>query len=601
MINRRILILILMWGAMITSTDNGLQANDHPTPNRKPEPSIIVYKQTSQPHLRDISHRYTNPKPLTNRDIALYKEIFRLQEGGQWDDADAIIQKVGNGILIGHVLAHRYTHPKFNTTNLMLSRWLELYHDHPQAVQFARKIGAKKITYRKRINGTINELRYFARGSKYISANYNSSQRYQVQLLRKTIDEYIENGYATRAIKFLEESPVRRYIDPIDQSQIMSRIAAVYLYLGHNKKARSTAKKAVALSTETPLAPWIMGLTAWMNTDYADAAKNFTLAANATYASPWMTSAAAYWGARASMRARQYKNVSQLLSKAMENQRTFYGLIATKALGYGFDFNWTMPTLTPKSQDALQQYQAGARAHALATIGKLDMAEAELFSLPVKEDTALAEAAIALANEYNLAGFAMRFSMAVKNPAGGFYDGGLFPVSSWTQTQGRNNNQIALLNGFIRQESRFDIQAKNATGATGLMQIMPNTAAFITENGEYKTLSGRKKLLNPTNNISIGHQYLEHLQSLTVVKNDLFNIAIAYNAGPGNLRKWQRTLRVKDPLLFIELIPSSETRAFVERVATNYWIYQMRLGEDTKTLTMVASGEWPILDIEQEN
>jgi soluble lytic murein transglycosylase len=333
-----------------------------------------------------------------------------------------------------------------------------------------------------------------------------------------------------------------------------------------------------------------------MNKDYPNAAKNFTLAANATYASPWMTSAAAYWGARASMRARQYQNVSSLLSKAMQNQRTFYGLIATRALGYGFDFNWTMPEFTPKLQDVLQQYQAGARAQALAKIGQLDLAEAELFSLPVKDNPSLGEAAIALANQYNLAGYAMRFSMAVKNPAGGYYDGGLFPISSWTQNKSHSTNDAALTNGFIRQESRFDIKASNATGATGLMQIMPNTAAFITNNGLYKTKERRDLLFNPTNNITIGQNYLDHLKNLEVIDHNLFSLAIAYNAGPGNLRKWQKNLQVKDPLLFIELIPSSETRAFVERVVTNYWIYQMQQNADTKTLTAVAAGEWPILD-----
>jgi soluble lytic murein transglycosylase len=571
-------------------------AEEYLVPNRKPEPSIIIYEQKSKIIPSQSLNRSKDAKPLTNRDIALYSEVYRLQRDLKWQEADTIIQKIDNSILIGHVLAYRYMHSNFEPSNLMIERWLELYNDHPQAKTLAKKIKMDGVTYRKRINGTINELRYFSHGSKYISANYNSKQRYEIQLLRKKITKYLEDGYATQALKSLNNHPSKRYIDPIDESQILSQIASVYLYLGYNDKARNTAKKAVALSTETPVAPWIMGLISWMNKDYPNAAKNFTLAANATYASPWMTSAAAYWGARASMRARQYQNVSSLLSKAMQNQRTFYGLIATRALGYGFDFNWTMPEFTPKLQDVLQQYQAGARAQALAKIGQLDLAEAELFSLPVKDNPSLGEAAIALANQYNLAGYAMRFSMAVKNPAGGYYDGGLFPISSWTQNKSHSTNDAALTNGFIRQESRFDIKASNATGATGLMQIMPNTAAFITNNGLYKTKEGRDLLFNPTNNITIGQNYLDHLKNLEVIDHNLFSLAIAYNAGPGNLRKWQKNLQVKDPLLFIELIPSSETRAFVERVVTNYWIYQMQQNADTKTLTAVAAGEWPILD-----
>ena len=64
---------------------------------------------------------------------------------------------------------------------------------------------------------------------------------------------------------------------------------------------------------------------------------------------------------------------------------------------------------------------------------------------------------------------------------------------------------------------------------------------------------------------------------------------IAYNAGPGNLVRWKAGLKdVDDPLLFIESIPSPETRAFVERVMVNYWIYRIRMGQETPSLDAVA-------------
>ena len=47
-----------------------------------------------------------------------------------------------------------------------------------------------------------------------------------------------------------------------------------------------------------------------------------------------------------------------------------------------------------------------------------------------------------------------------------------------------------------------------------------------------------------------------------------------------------------DPLLFIETIPLSETRAFVERVMANYWIYRKRMAQDTPSLDEVAQGGW---------
>ena len=49
-----------------------------------------------------------------------------------------------------------------------------------------------------------------------------------------------------------------------------------------------------------------------------------------------------------------------------------------------------------------------------------------------------------------------------------------------------------------------------------------------------------------------------------------------------------------DPLLFVESIPWRESRLFVERVLTNFWIYRERLREDSPSLDAAATGHWPI-------
>jgi soluble lytic murein transglycosylase-like protein len=68
----------------------------------------------------------------------------------------------------------------------------------------------------------------------------------------------------------------------------------------------------------------------------------------------------------------------------------------------------------------------------------------------------------------------------------------------------------------------------------------------------------------------------------------------AWNGGPGNLKKWMKKVEYNnDPLLFIESIPSKETRIFVERVLTNYWIYQARFDNPTPSLDLLAQGKWP--------
>jgi soluble lytic murein transglycosylase-like protein len=84
------------------------------------------------------------------------------------------------------------------------------------------------------------------------------------------------------------------------------------------------------------------------------------------------------------------------------------------------------------------------------------------------------------------------------------------------------------------------------------------------------------------------------LLALKSINGDLLQMLVAYNAGPGNMIKWRRLSgSEQDPLLFVESIPARETRHYVERVLTYYWIYQERLGQATTSLDALASGAWP--------
>ena len=145
----------------------------------------------------------------------------------------------------------------------------------------------------------------------------------------------------------------------------------------------------------------------------------------------------------------------------------------------------------------------------------------------------------------------------------------------------------------MRQESAFKPNAKSVDGARGLMQLMPRTASFI---GRDRGLRGHKRnqLFSPEFNVALGQKYLRHLMETDGVDRNLVKIAAAYNGGPGNLRKWMRKIKDKnDPLLFIESLPSLETRTFIRRVLGNFWIYRDRLGQPTPSLDAIAAGQWP--------
>jgi soluble lytic murein transglycosylase-like protein len=141
----------------------------------------------------------------------------------------------------------------------------------------------------------------------------------------------------------------------------------------------------------------------------------------------------------------------------------------------------------------------------------------------------------------------------------------------------------------MRQESGFNPGAVNpASGATGLMQLMPSTARIVAGKDQAAAIT------DPIVSMDIGQRYVNALTEDGNVGNDLIKIIASYNAGPGNLAKWAAASDArKDPLLFLEMLPSDETRLFTQRVIAAYWIYRQRLGQDAPSLEAVASGEWP--------
>ena len=152
----------------------------------------------------------------------------------------------------------------------------------------------------------------------------------------------------------------------------------------------------------------------------------------------------------------------------------------------------------------------------------------------------------------------------------------------------------ALVYAVMRQESAFNTRAKSHAGARGLMQLMPSTAGYMAQ----KRFRGwrRNKLYDPSLNLRLGQKYLRYLLQHETVKGNVLFMAAAYNGGPGNLAKWQRKIfkRTQDTLMFIESIPSRETRDFVERVLSNFWIYRDRFGQNSPTLDAIAQGQIPV-------
>ena len=76
---------------------------------------------------------------LSAADAARYARVFELQETGEWKSADAIIARIRDRRLMGHVLAQRYLHPTLYRSRFSeLRAWMAAYADHPQARRIHR-------------------------------------------------------------------------------------------------------------------------------------------------------------------------------------------------------------------------------------------------------------------------------------------------------------------------------------------------------------------------------------------------------------------------------------------------------------------------------
>ena len=153
----------------------------------------------------------------------------------------------------------------------------------------------------------------------------------------------------------------------------------------------------------------------------------------------------------------------------------------------------------------------------------------------------------------------------------------LFPMRAIPKGAGPEQ---ALLLAVIRQESAFDVKAVSPAGALGLMQLMPFTAKHMAKT--LKTRFRKNDLTkDPNYNIQLGRAYLQEL--LDFFDQSYVLTIAAYNAGPDRVNQWIRLYGDPrdygvDVVDWIETIPFSETRNYVQRVFENLQVYRHRLG-----------------------
>ena len=527
---------------------------------------------------------------LSRTDGTLYRRIFALQQDGQWEEADRLISRLTDHSLMGHVLYQRYMHPTdYVSSYEELAEWLTHYADHPgaerlHALALQRKPAdapaprAPERAGEFRVDLALHELPPPDRGVADLLPEFTATPA-------SFSEDFGAVGMAELRSFTLGRGTPGNWQMP-----------------GDREKAKEIASRADELATQaSPSSHWSQGLSAWKQGDIPAAAAYFQAILLDDRASPTLRPAAAYWSARAALRLGQPQEMSRWLREAMQSPRSFYGLLAQQALGMPPQTSFAALSYDPAALQRLLERPAITRIGALLQVGETERAIEELEDLGGVFDFAETEALLALIDGARLPARAFNLASRMEQVVGtadglGALDVGLFPLPPWEPAEGFKVDR-ALLYALMRQESAFNPAARSPMGASGLMQLMPQTASYVVGD---KSLNGanRHLLLDPAYNLEIAQRYVLYLLEGPDVQDSLLHMAVAYNAGPGNLQNWLRSMEaqgtdLEDPLLFIESLPSAETRQFVRQVLKNFWMYRMRLGQEIPSLQTLAAGEWP--------
>jgi soluble lytic murein transglycosylase len=322
---------------------------------------------------------------------------------------------------------------------------------------------------------------------------------------------------------------------------------------------------------------FIAGFVALRHLGDAQAGLDHFRRLTAAVSTPISLARGAYWEGRALDQLGQTDAARAAFARAAQNHTAYYGLLAAERQGMPLDPeilgrqqypDWQTASFADSSvlQAAILLQQAGDRA--LAKRFLLHLAE----GLNAQELGQLGEMALSFDEPH--------FAVLIGKQAaerGIILPRVYYPVTDLVPDGLAVSRALAL--SIARRESEFDPGVISPAGARGLMQVMPETARMIaTKLG--KGFDRARLTSDPAYNAALGSEYLKQL--LEEFGPSIALIASGYNAGPGRPRAWVEQFGDPrrddvDVVDWVEMIPFSETRTYVMRVAESVVIYRAKL------------------------
>lgn len=300
-----------------------------------------------------------------------------------------------------------------------------------------------------------------------------------------------------------------------------------------------------------------------------------------------------YWAARAAEAAGRSTDATQLLERAATYRDQFYGQLATERLGRRLvpPPPVGLVVVPPADRAAFDRREVVRVARFLSSIG--DWQDQTPFVKQIALDAKTGTdhlLATQLALEIRRPDLGVMIGRSAMANGLGNYSASGFPTvnvpigyeDSWT-----------IVHAIARQESQFDRAAISHAGARGLMQLMPGTAR--EQSGKLGIpYSSDALTTDPNLSIQIGASYFQRIYA----QYGSYPLAIAaYNAGGGNVNRWlaangdPRTGQV-EMVDWIEAIPFSETRNYVQRVLENAVVYDLMNAPRAKSRGATAPLSW---------
>jgi soluble lytic murein transglycosylase len=307
------------------------------------------------------------------------------------------------------------------------------------------------------------------------------------------------------------------------------------------------------------------------------AARHFAIAAIVAE-TPMSVARVNYWQGRAAEAAAKTSEAKVFYRKAADQSTAFYGQLARAKLGITGD----LVRAAPAAAEGNQRDEVVRTIELLYAIGEKELA------LPLISESAqrlegadqLAALARVIARERD-ARVSLQFGK-LASQRGMPLDDLAYPTYGIPGYQPLGNSAArSVVYAIARQESAFDSRAKSSAGAKGLMQMIASTARR-TANHMGVGFDEKRLLDDASFNAQLGAAHLGEL--LTEQGGSYVLTFAAYNAGGKRVKEWidaygdPRNASV-DPVDWIERIPFSETRNYVQRVMENLSVYRARFQE----------------------